>query len=250
MSCQYCGAPIERSTEANTTCTFCGRINDPLPKEVEVPVPVQIVQNVVHVVGEAPASIRELRCPRCRKRLVTANVKDVALNGCVGCGGIWIENASARRVLSDPETIFADMATRAGENAQARATQAEERTCPECPAILDKVRVHGIDLDVCNEHGTWFDAYELAQLVRVLRGEKAAATPGRTITCASCRKAIAADRANVTDRGLCCDACWRGEQREEIARFDNGIQNQNAGVAVGGVLLGIAAAMLGGISDH
>jgi len=253
MSCQYCGAPIERSTTASTTCAFCGRVNDPLPKEVEVPVPVQIVQNVVQVVGsDAAAAVRELRCPRCRKRLVAAKVKDVELDGCAGCGGIWIGNASARRVLADPEALFAEMADRAGHNATSRDTRADERTCPECPAILDKVTSHGIELDVCTDHGTWFDAFELATLVRILRGQQQAAQPGRTILCATCHKPIAADRANVTDRGLCCDACWRGEQQQEIAEFDQRMAS-NAGavgaVGVGGVMLGVAAAMLGALSD-
>lgn len=247
MSCQYCGAPIERSTTTSTPCPFCNRLNDPPPREVEVPVPVQIVQNVVQVVGEAPSAARELRCPKCRKRLVTAKIKDVDLSGCTGCGGIWIENASARRVLSDPEPLFAEMATRAGNNATSRTTHADERTCPECPAILDKVQSHGIELDVCTDHGTWFDAFELAELVRVLRGEQAAvASPARTIQCSGCRQPIAADRANITDRGLRCDACWRAEQTEEIARFEQGIERSGGGaIAVGGVMLGIAAAMLG-----
>ncbi len=249
MTCQYCGAPIERSTTGPTTCNFCQRVNDPLPKQVEVPVPVQIVQNVVQVVGEAPAETRELRCPQCRKRLVTAKVKDVELSGCVGCGGIWIENASARRVLSDPEPLFAEMATRAGNNARNRATHADQRTCPACPAILDRVRSHGIELDVCTDHGTWFDAFELATLMRILRGEQPAAG-GRTILCSGCQRPILADHANITDRGLQCDACWRGEQQEEIARFEQSVQGGGsaAGVAVGGVMLGVAAAMLGASS--
>jgi Zn-finger nucleic acid-binding protein len=249
MSCQYCGAPIERSTEGPTTCSFCGRVNDPLPKKVEVPVPVQVVENVVQVVGQAPAEVRELRCPQCRKRLVTAKVKDVDLSGCAGCGGIWIQNASARRVLADPEPIFVEMATRAGNNATNRKTHADERVCPECPAILDRVRSHGIDLDVCTDHGTWFDAYELASLVKILRGEQAAGAPGRIILCSGCQKPIEADRANVTDHGLRCDACWRAEQNELVAEFDRDIEGKGGGaVAVGGVLLGVAAAMLAGTS--
>ncbi|HEY1960725.1 MAG TPA: zf-TFIIB domain-containing protein [Polyangiaceae bacterium] len=245
MSCQYCGAPIERSTETSVTCSFCGRVNDPLPARVEVPVPVQVVQNVVQVIGPAAAEAREVRCPQCRKRLFTASVKDAELNACAGCGGIWVRNASARRVLSNPEPIFAEMATRAGDNAQNRATHAEDRVCPECPAVLDKVRSHGIELDVCEEHGTWFDAFELSTLVRILRGEQQPAAATRTIRCATCHTEILADRANITDFGLQCDACWRGEQASEISAFDQKIQREGGALAVGGIVLGLAAAMLG-----
>ena len=249
MSCQYCGAPIERSTTTSTMCSFCNRLNDPLPARVEVPVPVQVVQNVVQVASAAEAP-RELRCPQCRTRLFTATVKDVELSACAGCGGIWIRNASARRVLAEPEPIFAEMATRAGNNANARGTRADNRVCPECPAVLDKTHAHGLELDVCQEHGTWFDAFELAMLVRLLRGEKTAfqasgTSSQRTVQCARCRQPIAADHANVTDLGLQCDGCWRNEQRAEIAAFDQKIQSEGSAFAVAGVVVGLAAAMLG-----
>jgi Zn-finger nucleic acid-binding protein len=252
MSCQFCGAPTLRSTTTTTTCSFCNRVNDPLQTRVEVPVPVQVVQNIVQVakVDDAP---HELRCPRCRKRLFTATVKDVELNACGGCGGIWIGNASARRVLADPEPIFAEMATRAGNNAQAKATQADERICPACPAVLDKSRVHGIELDVCPEHGTWFDAYELAMLVRVLGGKHSlkdliAGAPAKMIQCARCHQPLASDRANITDLGLQCDACWRKEQSSEIAAFDQKIKSDGA-FAVAGAVVGLAAVMLGAASS-
>src|SRR5262249_10300025 len=141
---------------------------------------------------------------------------------------------------------FVEMATRAGNNAQARATHAEDRICPECPAVLDKTQAHGLELDVCGEHGTWFDAFELGMLVRILRGEAKAAQPEKTIQCARCHRSIGADHANVTDVGLQCDSCWRGEQASEIAAFDKKIEQEGGAFAVAGVMVGVAAAMLGG----
>ncbi len=253
MGCDYCGAPIARSTEAPTICVYCGRSNDPLPKQVEVPVPVQVVQNVVNVVGAPPEALRELRCPHCRKRLVTVIAKDVELAGCGGCGGIWIDNASTRRVLADPESIFAVLAKRAGDNAKNRRVREPNPACPECTAVLDRVRPHGIELDVCADHGTWFDAFELATLVKILRGEVSGVKgAGRSVRCALCHAEIVADRANITEYGLTCEACWRGEQRELEQQFDEKIGQAGGavgGVAVGGILLGVAAAMLSGSSS-
>ncbi len=218
-----------------------------------MPVPVQVVQNVVQVVGKPPAELRELRCPHCRKRLVKVAAKGVSLSGCGGCGGIWVDNANTRRVLADPEPIFAELAQRAGNNARNRRVHADNPACPVCTAVLDRVTPHGIQLDVCADHGTWFDAFELGTLVKILSGEvtEAAAT-GRTIHCASCHKEIVADRANVTDRGLVCEACWRGEQAELQAAFDEkvGQRAEGGGVAVAGALLGIAAAMLAAGSNN
>jgi Zn-finger nucleic acid-binding protein len=237
--CRNCGGPITAAGAEAVICTYCGALNDPAPKEV--PVPVQVVHNVVQVVGDASAI--EQRCPHCRKRLVTVRASDVELHGCGSCGGIWIDNASARRVLASPDTIFVELARRAGDNAKKRQHAGTVPVCAACPAVLDGVKTHGIQLDVCSEHGTWFDAYELVQLVRVLRGE---VEPGaaRTVSCQICGGVLQSDRANLTDQGLACENCWRRRQGELYAAAEAQTQRDGA-IAVGGALLGVAAVLLG-----
>jgi Zn-finger nucleic acid-binding protein len=247
-SCQYCGAPLERSFDVTTNCKFCGRANEPLPREVAVPV--QVVHNVVQVVGGTAlaAAEREPRCPHCRKRLVGVVAKEVELSGCGGCGGIWIDNESARRVLARPEEVFADLARRAGSNATHRGVKNPNPSCPMCSAVLDRAVTHGIELDVCVDHGTWFDAFELTCLVDALGGRpsKKEFRPGdtRAIVCSKCRIELTADRANVTEEGLLCEACWRALQA--ASRLEDEREERKRGVAsVGGALLGVAAVMLG-----
>ena len=246
-NCAFCGAPITLSNDAPTNCKYCGQKNDPAPREVQVPVPVQVVQNVVQVVGAPGTAPAELRCPHCKKRLVEVVAKDVKLDGCAGCGGIWIDNESATRVLAKPEPVFAELAKRAGNNARHRV-QTENPGCPVCTAVLDRVTTHGIALDVCNEHGTWFDAFELGQLVGVLRGElKPAESPdGQSFVCAYCQQRISAARANVTEAGLTCESCWATVRSTE--RVAEEAQNERTGQIVTGVLLGLAAGMLGGVA--
>lgn len=244
MPCTQCGAPIELSTSSAVTCRFCDAVNQPLPKEVPVPVPVNVVHNVVQVVGgEAP---RELRCPHCRKRLVGAEVGEVTLHGCGGCGGIWVDNASARRVLASPTQTLSVLAQRAAKNATGGARQPRP-TCASCPAILDKVRVHGIELDICHDHGTWFDALELSRLTAVLRGEEVKGVTDQPIShdarCTSCRGTFPSDRLNITDSGPQCDGCWRGEQATLIRAAEREHTSATGVAAV--VMLGLAGAMLG-----
>jgi Zn-finger nucleic acid-binding protein len=236
--CSNCGGPITIADQP-VKCPFCEVTNEPAPKEVMVPVPVQVVTNIV--TGSSNAIV-ERRCPHCKKRLVTVVVKGVSLSGCGGCGGIWVDNASARSVLSNPESVFADLARRCAAGATGSRGKEAKPTCAECPAILDRSRVHGIDLDTCSEHGTWFDARELETLVRVLRHE---VDPDETATvaCQGCHQPIPANRANITDRGLLCDSCWRAETRELIAIAD--ATNTENGMVVSGALVGIAAVMLG-----
>jgi Zn-finger nucleic acid-binding protein len=248
MGCSQCGATIALSLTESVVCKFCNTVNLPLPKEVPVPVPVNVVHNVVQVVGHDGAPV-EVRCPHCRKRLVGVEVDGATLHGCGGCGGIWVDNASARKVLSTPVQTFTVLAQRAAKNAKGGARQPRP-TCAACPAILDKVRVHGIELDICQDHGTWFDALELSRLTSVLRGE---ALPGAVASqvsgdavCGGCRQTFPADRLNITDLGGRCDACWRGEQSALIRAADRDHTSTTA--VVGAVTLGLVGAMLGAAS--
>jgi Zn-finger nucleic acid-binding protein len=246
--CRNCSAPLSFSAKAPTVCGFCGVSNDPPPTEVKVPVPVQVVHNVVHVAaGNQP---RELRCPHCKKRLVGVHAEGVALHGCGGCGGIWIENACAQRVVSSPRAIFEELATRAAQNARGRFVRAARPACPACDATLDPVMVKTIPLDVCPDHGTWFDASELVLLSAALRGVparvKTAPITG-TVPCAECRSMIEAALANVAENGPTCEACWRARQAELIALADARHDQHGAAMGAGGaagLLFGIAAALL------
>src|SRR5262249_30996274 len=100
--------------------------------------------------------------------------------GCASCGGIWIDNAAGHFVvtgqLSDDVKAFAeDLAARGAENARrgaiptgyrARAVPgAGERVCPVCeaPLVQRHLRDGDLDVDLCEQHGTYFDVHELVR---------------------------------------------------------------------------------------
>ena len=211
----------------------------------------QIVHNVVNVADSADSPVTERRCPHCKRRLVSVRTEDVELSGCGRCGGIWIDNDSSRRVLERPQQIFAELAERAAINAKARGSRDARPTCAQCPTVLDRVRTHGIEIDVCSDHGTWFDAYELRVLVQALTSgtpaKPASLGDAVPIHCASCRQPLSSDRANITEIGLTCEGCWRRAHSAAIAASEQAQQSQGIAV-VGGVLLGVAAVMLGASS--
>ncbi|NUP04468.1 MAG: zf-TFIIB domain-containing protein [Polyangiaceae bacterium] len=241
-ACRNCGAALEISNEAQA-CKYCGVENAPPPKAVEVPVPVQLVQQVVQVVGGS-SSVRELRCPDCKKRLVTARIEDVELHGCAGCGGIWVDNVSAKVIIVRPQRTFAELAQRAGNNARNPKTRSEssfhslshstaKRPCPACDALLDPTSFGRLRLDVCPEHGTWFDAFELKVLVETLLAPaQAKAGPPADVVCAKCSAKMPAAQANITGHGPMCDGCWRTFQQKQLAEADT----QRTAVALAGAL--------------
>ncbi len=229
--CNSCGAPLHFPADQVIVCPFCKTRNEPPPKEV--PVPVQIVNQVVNVVQKPGAPVPvELRCPGCRKRLVAVRVEDIALHGCGSCGGIWVDNASARKVVALPQRVFIELATNAGKNATRRRDAAQTFSCPICPALLDRVHSSGIEIEICQEHGTWFDAYELRYLTENLlkKQQGGRKTPSGSVRCVGCSKLMAAGQANISDFGPSCDACWRSRQATLVAEGERKAAQSGAGL--------------------
>lgn len=216
-TCSNCGAPIA-FTGATAACGFCDTVNQAPPKEVKVAVPIQVIHQTVHVQQGEPGAAARL-CPHCGRRLVTVRVKDVDLSGCGSCGGIWVDNASAQNLMKAPDTVFEDLATRCAAGARSRTKHTKTPVCAQCRIPLDPVENGRLELDVCAAHGTWFDAFELAALIRMLLRPKDAVPAGvaAPVACVGCQKKIPAANANVTGRGPMCDECWRGEQDRQLA---------------------------------
>ncbi len=128
-------------------------------------------------------------CPRCKKPLrVAANGSPIAekLEGlalfheCIGCGGVFLDNASMERVFS-PEALGSGHSGASGHAVPvaARAPSAPDvvryLNCPVCNRLMNRVnfgRHSGIIVDVCKDHGTWFDAGELTRAIEFAKGEE------------------------------------------------------------------------------
>lgn len=248
IKCQNCGAPQGAGSEGAFVCKFCNIQNAAPPDEIQIAVPVQVVHQTVQVVGAPGASVRELRCPHCNKRLVTANVADVALNGCADCGGIWIDNVSARQLFVSPQRVFMELATRAGTNARKKHPMREIRPlCPTCQDPLEQRQFHRISLDVCNEHGTWFDAFELAHVVERLQKPASAAEEKKPakVSCVKCTMPMESAEANISDQGAMCDACWRMRQQQLL---DESVDRRRSPAFFGAMLLDGFAAVGEGVT--
>jgi Zn-finger nucleic acid-binding protein len=243
QKCEQCGAALPIATSGPVSCGYCGTAHAEAPNEVHVAVPVQIVQNVVQVAdGEARRAVRH--CPHCRLPLVDARGADIVLAGCGRCGGIWVDNESARRLVSSPQRYVLDLARRASANTQRNLfVRASSPGCPTCDAVLVQTETHTLTLDVCELHGTWFDSYELAVLMERLLGVGAGGTAvGRSmqaneVSCTGCKKPLARERANLTGHGAMCDGCWREEQSRQLELAEAQHQASAGAALLRGVML-------------
>lgn len=204
VRCSSCGAPRE---SAGAACRFCG--GDFTLREQDLDAVcskclarVSSRTHYCHSCG-SPVQMRtaaeasDLPCPGCggerklaRRRLgeTSASIFD-----CDVCGGIWVEKevfeVLAERARSE---TLPDLSLRSGGAAppKPQASGPFYRSCATCGAHMNRRnwgQKSGVIVDVCQNHGVWFDLDELDKLLRWIR------TGGETVS----KRAAEAERAAV-----------------------------------------------------
>ena len=112
-----------------------------------------------------------IACPQCKDLLTSITRENISALACRGCGGAWIASDTLERVTYalDPSSI--DVGDDAASMARmAFPPHAASPPCPVCHTPMSTVKLEGTDVevDVCSEHGTWFDRGELQTVVREL----------------------------------------------------------------------------------
>ena len=114
-----------------------------------------------------------LECPACWNQLVPTPVKDLTVDVCHGCGGIWFDAGELARVDNPRETGEVLLAIERDVSVGVRHDQA--RSCPRCEAEMDR-RAYGpasVQIDECPGcNGIFLDAGELEVIRQYQRGRK------------------------------------------------------------------------------
>jgi Zn-finger nucleic acid-binding protein len=127
----------------------------------------------------AAARLREaadgaaLRCPDCGDGLAGIEVGGVLLHECGGCHGSWVAADRLDEIVTDRERQAAVLAFPDRGPRGTGPDRVRYRPCPECGALMHRMnfqRISGVILDVCRDHGSWFDPDELRRIVEFVRG--------------------------------------------------------------------------------
>ena len=117
------------------------------------------------------------RCPRCREEARRTTVGDTELCECGQCGGLWLEAETFQRLCADRErqaavlALLASPAALAVRHRSPAADPVRYLPCLECGKVMNRLnfaRSSGIVLDVCKQHGVWFDEHELRRVVEFI----------------------------------------------------------------------------------
>jgi Zn-finger nucleic acid-binding protein len=124
--------------------------------------------------AEAPAAAPR-RCPRACGELRTVALGGVELDECPRCSGVWVDDATFRRLCADRErqaVLLGAPAPAPRGGAATAAARVRYAPCPECRKLMNRVnfaRASGVIVDVCKAHGVWFDEDELRRVVEFVR---------------------------------------------------------------------------------
>lgn len=111
-------------------------------------------------------------CPRCKIRLSLLRIGAINLRECERCDGVWADAKTFEEVCADRESHAAVM-----HWWEEKPQSAHEKTavqyvpCPDCKQLMNRnnfARSSGVIIDVCKQHGVWFDAEELPRIIEFI----------------------------------------------------------------------------------
>ena len=109
-----------------------------------------------------------MNCPICKNEpMITLELNEVEIDYCLSCKGIWLDAGELELLLGS------DVESTEFLNSFTPDTKSKEKKlkCPICNKKMEKVMVVGekeITIDKCkNEHGIWFDAGELEDVLKM-----------------------------------------------------------------------------------
>jgi Zn-finger nucleic acid-binding protein len=115
-----------------------------------------------------------MNCPRCATSLTSHQTPNALLQGCLACGGIFLDNAARQRIIATVDAAAAQASDLAAAHARWTPDLRQRIACPACgrPMEVTHVVAGGFELDVCDAHGAWFDRDELRRFVDALARQR------------------------------------------------------------------------------
>lgn len=111
-------------------------------------------------------------CPRCKVKLQSLRIDSVNIRECERCGGFWSGVGAFENLCASKEqqaSIVGFIGSYAHPNADPPAVSYVP--CPDCKQLMNRsnfARSSGVIIDMCKQHGVWFDAGELPKIIEFI----------------------------------------------------------------------------------
>jgi Zn-finger nucleic acid-binding protein len=112
-------------------------------------------------------------CPRCKIELQSIKIDATNIRECLRCGGFWTSVETFENLCTDKEQQSAVMtyARAKPHDDEISITPITYVPCPDCEQLMNRsnfARSSGVIIDLCKQHGVWFDANELPKIVEFI----------------------------------------------------------------------------------
>jgi Zn-finger nucleic acid-binding protein len=188
VRCSSCGGPRQ---EGSPHCTFCGADFTLHERDLNTVCPACLTRvsdaaKFCHCCGvriapeSAAAGETRLACPVCGDDacLTSRQAGQWAVMECGRCVGLWLGSDSFDRITQQAADGAAGIDESLPFTGRPVAVAGGHRgpmyrKCPSCGKLMVRRnfgRASGVVIDVCRDHGVWFDADELPRILQWVRG--------------------------------------------------------------------------------
>jgi Zn-finger nucleic acid-binding protein len=171
LNCPNCGAAVASD---HTQCEFCkSRL-----KTVACPSCLGLMflgNKFCGHCGERAANVETIAddnpgdCPRCKRPLESLAIDKIHVRECTQCGGFWTNVATFESICDDKEKQSSVLSFIAAHPAESvNHPPISYVPCPDCKELMNRsnfARSSGVIIDLCKQHGVWFDADELPKII-------------------------------------------------------------------------------------
>lgn len=171
LNCPNCGAAVESD---KTQCQFCKtRL-----KTVACPACLGLMflgSKFCDHCGARASSVEVVDdenpgdCPRCKREFESLMIGSTPVRECTRCGGLWTGVKTFESICADKEEQSAVLSFVASHRADRQPQPPINYIpCPECGQLMNRsnfARSSGVIIDLCKQHGVWFDADELPKII-------------------------------------------------------------------------------------
>jgi Zn-finger nucleic acid-binding protein len=115
-------------------------------------------------------------CPACKSRMIVVEYKNIELDWCHNCQGVWFDSTELELLLVSLNLDGHDLLPGNVMSSREIRSAEKKRKCPRCGGRMKKTNVGTrpqVLIDLCRRgHGLWFDGGELAQLLKEIAGRQ------------------------------------------------------------------------------
>lgn len=168
LNCPDCGAAVP---DNSTECAFCharlATIGCPKCYGLVFVGSKHCQHCGADVSAMAARDDKPLDCPRKCGPMRPVRFGSIEMYHCEQCNGLWVETETLQRLIADrrkPSPMAGTGLPTPTSTARIKLEDVQYAPCPECHRLMNRVNFahhSGIIVDVCAQHGTWFDADEL-----------------------------------------------------------------------------------------